>query len=219
MAHGDPSLLHFERDLLGRGVARVGGLDEVGRGPLAGPVVAAVVVLPPDWIRAGLPPELRGLTDSKRLSPARRERFAAFLLGRPEVRQAVVFVEADEIDRLNILRATHVAMRRAIATLDAAPGHLLVDGLPVPDLNAPQTALIGGDARSASIAAASILAKVARDQRMDDHDRAWPGYGFAGHKGYPTASHRAALARLGPCPIHRRSFAPVRNHPLLNLGP
>ncbi|MBX3745163.1 MAG: ribonuclease HII [Verrucomicrobiae bacterium] len=220
MAHGNPSsLLDFERDLLSRGIARAAGIDEVGRGPLAGPVAAAAVVLPPDWIRAGLPPELHGLTDSKRLAPARRERFAAFLLACPHVQQAVVFVEVGEIDRLNILRATQVAMRRAIAVLAPAPQHLLVDGLPVPDLPAPQTALVGGDARSASIAAASVLAKVARDRRMNDYDRTWPDYGFAEHKGYPTARHRAVLARLGPCPIHRRSFAPVRDHPVLPLAP
>lgn len=205
-----PDRFAFERALWARGVTRVAGVDEAGRGPLAGPVVAAAVVLPPRWAREGLPDALRGLNDSKQLTAAQRERFFEFLTRCPEVRYALACVDAAEIDALNILRATERAMQQALAQLQPAPEHVLLDGRRVPILAWPQTALVGGDTRSYSIAAASVLAKVTRDRMMLEFHARWPVYGFAEHKGYGTAAHLAALAAHGPCPIHRRSFAPVR---------
>lgn len=199
----------FERRLLVAGFTILAGVDEVGRGPLAGPVVAASVILPLDWIRHGLPSELKGLNDSKQLSARRRESFAAFLTRHAAVRHTVAVFEADEIDRINILQATHLAMVRSLEALRPPPDHVLVDGLAVASIPFPQTALVKGDARSYSIAAASVIAKVFRDDLMSRYDREWPHYGFAAHKGYPTAQHLAALAQHGPCRIHRRSFAPV----------
>jgi ribonuclease HII len=200
----------FERALLAEGVPAVAGVDEAGRGPLAGPVVAAAVMFPPAWIREGLPRALQGLNDSKQLTPAAREAFFATLAALPEVAWAVAEADAAEIDRVNILRATHGAMVRALAGLPRPPAHVLVDGTRVAAIAGPQTPLVKGDARSYSIAAASVLAKVTRDRFMTAADARWPGYGFAVHKGYPVPAHLAALARLGPCPLHRRSFAPVR---------
>lgn len=200
----------FERDLLARNVRRIAGVDEAGRGPLAGPVVAAAVILPADWIATDLPGELQGLNDSKQLTAARRERFFEVLRSCPEIAAGIAVVEADEIDRLNILRATHAAMVRALGQLAPPPGHVLVDGLAVEAIPFPQTAIVKGDALSYSIAAASVLAKVTRDRLMTAHDARWPEYGFAVHKGYPTPHHQRVLAERGPCPIHRRSFAPVR---------
>ena len=180
----------------------VAGVDEVGRGPLAGPVVAAAVILD-----ASRP--IAGLDDSKRLSAARREELQAeihlralgWALGRAEV---------EEVDRINILMASMLAMQRAVAALARAPVHVLVDGNRAPVFACPATAIVGGDGRVAAIAAASILAKVARDGEMVAMDVEYPGYGFARHKGYGSPEHLAALTALGPCPIHRRSFAPVR---------
>jgi ribonuclease HII len=205
-----PDRLQFERELLARGCRRVAGVDEAGRGPLAGPVVAAAVMLPEAMIRNGLPSALAGLNDSKQLTARQRDRLFAALQSQTDIRYGVAQVEPAEIDRLNILRATHQAMAAALTVLAPSPEHVLVDGLPVRTLTFPQTALVKGDARSFSIAAASVLAKVTRDRLMMDYDDAYPGYGFARHKGYPTAAHLDALQRLGPCPIHRRSFGPVR---------
>ncbi len=210
MKSPSPSRFLFETGLLDRGIRRIAGVDEAGRGPLAGPVVAAAVVFPPDWIERGIPAALRDLNDSKKLSPSRRDGYFSILSGSVEVLSAIAIVEADEIDRLNILRATHAAMLRALAALPEEPGHVLVDGLRVEVIRLPQTAIVKGDGLSYSIAAASVLAKVTRDRLMVQHDRTWPGYGFAVHKGYPTPAHLRALSELGPCPIHRRSFAPVR---------
>ena len=200
----------FERALLRRGVAIVAGVDEAGRGPLAGPVVAAAVIFPKDWVFGGLPAELAGLNDSKQLSPDEREKFFAFLTANGAVRFAIAGIGPQTIDAINILRATHRAMDQALARLQPEPQHVLVDGLAVNSLRLPQTALVKGDARSFSIAAASILAKVTRDRQMLGYDRQFPAYGFAEHKGYGTARHLAALAEHGPCRIHRRSFAPLR---------
>ncbi|GDY22151.1 ribonuclease HII [Verrucomicrobiota bacterium] len=200
----------FERAHVAHGRVRIAGVDEAGRGPLAGPVVAAAVYFPIAWIRAGVPDSLTGLNDSKQLSASQRERFFETLTTIPEVRFATAEVDAATIDAVNILQATHQAMNAALAALTPAPEHALVDGLFVASLRWPQTALVKGDSRSFSIAAASVLAKVTRDRQMLAYDRQFPGYGFAQHKGYGTAQHLAALARLGPCPIHRRSFAPVR---------
>jgi ribonuclease HII len=160
------------------------------------------VVLP-----AGFIPQ--GINDSKKLTPRVRERLHQQLTSEPDVLWAVAKKTASEIDLLNILRATHAAMRTAWELLEPRPDHVLIDGLPVPQFPCPQTALVGGDAISLSIAAASIIAKVERDREMEEMDRLYPEYGFAKHKGYPTAEHFAKLRLHGPCPIHRRSFAPV----------
>jgi ribonuclease HII len=191
-------------------VTRVAGVDEAGRGPLAGPVVAAAAILPPQWAESGLPSELEGLNDSKQLTVAQREKFFTFLTVCPEVQFAVAQVGAGQIDAINILRATHRAMNDALAQLQPAPEHALVDGRPVKTMLVPQTAIVQGDARSYSIAAASVLAKVTRDRLMLVFDRQWPKYGFAEHKGYGTEQHLAAILAHGPCPIHRRTFAPLR---------
>jgi ribonuclease HII len=200
----------FERALWRKGLTRVAGFDEVGRGPLAGPVVAAAAVLPMAWLQSGLPKELKGLNDSKQLTAEQRQRFFEVLTTRDDVAFAIARVESEQVDDFNILRATHRAMNQAWAALLPAPEHALVDGTPVRMLQLPQTAIVKGDARSYSIAAASVVAKVTRDRLMTEHDARWPEYGFAEHKGYSTPRHLAALAKHGPCPIHRRSFAPVR---------
>lgn len=189
------------RKLFAAGARLVAGVDEVGVGPLAGPVVAAAVVLPP---RVSLP----GLDDSKRLDRGARESLDAAIR---EQALAVSVAEATtaEVDRWNVLRATLEAMRRAVTGLSRAPDHVFVDARTIPAIAVPQTALVGGDARDGSIAAASIVAKVHRDARMRDLEARYPGYGFARHKGYGTREHLRALERLGPCPEHRRSFAPV----------
>ncbi|MGA9452176.1 MAG: ribonuclease HII, partial [Verrucomicrobiia bacterium] len=176
--------------------------------PLAGPVVAAAAILPAKWAASGLPDELEGLNDSKQLTRLQRENFFAFLTNCGEVEFAVAQIDAAQIDAVNILQATHRAMNDALAQLN--PEHALVDGRAVKTMRVPQTAIIKGDARSYSIAAASVLAKVTRDRLMLEFDRRWPVYGFAAHKGYGTAQHLAALAAHGPCPIHRRSFAPLK---------
>ncbi len=183
----------------------VAGVDEVGRGPLAGPVVAAAVVLPGD-----LDPALAArIDDSKALSAAKRMALAPLL--QDAVTSALGEASPAEIDRLNILAAAHLAMHRAVAALACAPAALLIDGNRLPaDLPCPATAVVRGDARSLSIAAASILAKVHRDRLMADLAERHPGYGWERNAGYPTAAHRAAIARLGLTPHHRRSFAPCR---------
>jgi ribonuclease HII len=205
-----PDQFQFEAALWDSGLVRVAGVDEAGRGPLAGPVVAAAVVLPRAWHASGLPVALRGLNDSKQLTEKQREEFFAVLTGGAGIQCAVAAVDAATIDRINILQATHRAMNEALAQLTPAPEHALVDGRPVKSLRFPQTALVKGDARSYSIAAASVLAKVTRDRMAADWDREWPGYGFAVHKGYGTPQHLEALRKHGPCPIHRRSFAPLK---------
>ncbi len=202
--------LQFERTLLAAGCQRFAGVDEAGRGPLAGPVVAAAVILPISWIRGDLPHDLRSVNDSKKLTRMQREDFFERLKGAAGVEHEVAMADAATIDAINILQATHHAMNQALLGLVPVPDHALVDGNPVPSLVIPQTALVKGDSRSYSIAAASILAKVTRDRWMDEADQKWPEYGFARHKGYPTAEHLEALRRHGPCPIHRRSFAPLR---------
>jgi ribonuclease HII len=199
--------LFARRARLRRAGARlVAGVDEVGVGPLAGPVVAAAVVLGDDV-------DLPGLDDSKRLSPAARERLAREIRARA-VAWAVGEVGPGEIDRLNVYRAALEAMRRAVVALAVAPDHLLVDARCIPGVATPQTALVDGDARDGSIAAASIVAKVHRDALMQRLDQRFPGYGFARHKGYATREHLRALRALGPSGVHRRSFAPVGQLPL-----
>jgi ribonuclease HII len=203
-------LFEFERVLWSQKVARVAGVDEAGRGPLAGPVVAAAVILPPRWAATGLPAELTGLNDSKQLTVAQRETFFNFLTGCGEIEFGIAEIPAAVIDDINILQATHRAMNDALAHLNPLPRHALVDGRPVKTLRVPQTAIVKGDARSYSIAAASVLAKVTRDHRMQAFHAQFPEYGFAGHKGYGTAQHLAAIVKHGACPIHRKSFAPLK---------
>lgn len=199
-----------ERALLARGVQVIAGIDEAGRGPLAGPVVAAAVILPVGWINGGMPQPLRELNDSKQLSEAQRETFFEVLMATPEVRHGIAECDAELIDRINILQATHLAMNRALTALGVVPAHALVDGREVKTLAVAHTALVKGDSLSYSIAAASVLAKVTRDRQMLEWDRRHPEYGFAEHKGYGTPQHLEAIARNGPCPIHRRSFAPLK---------
>ena len=205
-----PRRFRFELTLLEQGLTRIAGVDEAGRGPLAGPVFAAAVIFPLDWVRRGLPKPLHHVNDSKQLSPETRERLFAELTSRPEIHYAVARVDAPTIDEINILQASHRAMNLALAQLLPPPEHALVDGLRVKSMAWPHTAIVSGDALSYSIAAASILAKVSRDRCMLELDRVYPGYGFAQHKGYGTALHLAAIKTLGACPIHRRSFSPVR---------
>lgn len=184
-------------------MGRAAGVDEAGRGPLAGPVCAAAVILDPSDIPVGI-------TDSKRLSAPRRERLALEIQERA-IASAVIFVGVAEIDRLNILQASLLAMRQAIEALAVTPSVALIDGNRCPDrLSCPARAIVQGDLSVPAIGAASILAKVARDEEMRRLDRQYPGYGFARHKGYGTKAHLAALDRLGACSEHRRSFAPVR---------
>ena len=199
-----------ERVLFASGIGRLAGVDEAGRGPLAGPVVAAAVILPRAWVMEGIPDAFADLNDSKQLTETQRDRFFAGLTGDPAVRFAIAAVEPRVIDEINILQATHRAMNQALADLGDDVEHALVDGRPVRSLRWPQTALVKGDSLSYSIAAASVLAKVTRDRVMREADVRWPGYGFATHKGYPTPEHLEAVARLGPSPIHRLSFAPLR---------
>jgi len=180
----------------------VAGVDEAGRGPLAGPVAAAAVILDPKR-------PISGLDDSKRITPHRREILEREILDRA-MACAVAFATAQEIDCINILQASLLAMKRAVERLGIAPRHTLVDGNRCPELACPVEAVVGGDASIPAISAASILAKLARDREMLLLDGLFPGYGFARHKGYPTREHLAALRELGPCEQHRRSFRPVR---------
>lgn len=200
----------FERAWWSRGVTRLAGVDEAGRGPLAGPVVAAAVIFPSAWSESGFDERLRDLNDSKQLTENQREKFFAVLTSLPEVRYGISIVDAATIDRINILQATHRAMNMALAKLQPQPEHVLVDGKPVKSMKLSHTALVKGDSLSYSIAAASVLAKVTRDRMMVEFEEQFPGYGFAEHKGYGTPQHLAAIAELGPCPIHRRSFAPFK---------
>lgn len=203
-------MLEHERACWHTGIRRLAGVDEAGRGPWAGPVTAGAVVIEPAFAEAEAAGFFRGLTDSKKLTPARREFFFARLLHCPQVSWAVGQAAVAEIDTLNILRATHLAMARALAALQPPPEFALVDGLPVRGLPCPSRAIVRGDSLSLSIAAASIIAKVTRDRQMLELDRQFPGYGFAAHKGYGTALHQRQLRELGPTPHHRRSFRPVR---------
>ncbi|MBD3222596.1 ribonuclease HII [bacterium] len=195
------TLVEFDRECSQAGALLVAGVDEAGRGAWAGPVVAAAVILPPDWV-----PD--GLDDSKRLDPLARERIAGELRQRA-LAWAACAVSAREIDDVNVLRATLRAMARSVGRLRPVPDLVLVDGLQVPEIACEARALIKGDGTSACIAAASILAKVLRDRVMTAWDRRHPLYGFATHKGYGASRHRLALRAHGPCPLHRRSYRPV----------
>ena len=202
--------LSHESDLWQKGLTFVAGVDEAGCGPLAGPVAAAAVVFPCAWLQSGLPRRLRGLNDSKQLDSEQREKFFQIITTDPDVRCAIATVDVEMIDRINIRQAAWRAMNLALDQLQPRPEHALIDGLRIRWLAYPQTALVDGDAKSYSIAAASVLAKVTRDRMMVEFDKQYPGYGFAEHKGYSTPRHYAAIAQHGPCAIHRRSFAPFR---------
>ncbi|MDP0490751.1 MAG: ribonuclease HII [Verrucomicrobiota bacterium JB023] len=195
-----PDFSH-EMRLRSEGHLRIAGADEAGRGPLAGPVSAAAVILPEGYAPAGL-------NDSKKLSEKRREALFEELIGHPEVLVGFSFAEVDEIDRINILRASEAAMRRAVEALGDVD-YCLIDGRPVAHFPVASEGLIKGDGKSFSIAAASVIAKVSRDRQMRELAKIYPEYGFDRHKGYGTKAHLEALNHYGPCPIHRCSFAPV----------
>ena len=199
-AHCIHKMSSREQELYNAGYKLVAGVDEAGRGPLAGPVVAAAVIL--NWQEEALWSEIN---DSKKLKPAKRERLFG-LLAAEATAIAVGIVDHAVIDRINIYQASLAAMRLAVRQLYPQPQYLLCDGFPLPGTGIPQEGIKGGDATSLSIAAASIVAKVIRDRIMTGFDTIYPGYGFAGHKGYPTAQHRAVLRVIGPSPLHRRSF-------------
>jgi len=202
--HAGPSL-RYEEELRTRGIYLVAGIDEAGRGPLAGPVTAAAVILPEGF-------SLTGLDDSKKLNHRTREKLYVQLTENKAVFHVVAHASSEEIGHLNILQATWLAMRRSLEGLQRIghhPEHALVDGLPVKGLPIDHTALVGGDGLSLSIAAASILAKVTRDRIMEEIDREYPQYGFAKHRGYATAEHLDKLSKHGSCPYHRSGFSPV----------
>lgn len=204
-------MLRFEREFWKRAPRlTLAGVDEAGRGPWAGPVVAAVFSLPPEQAESAFAGPLCGLTDSKLLSPARRAHFDALIRQLPDCRFALGCAQAAEIDDLGILSATRLAMCRAIRALPGpAVDHVLLDGRPLKGLPCPSTAIVKGDRLSLLIAAASVLAKVCRDQTLQELDRRYPQYGFAAHKGYGTRQHMAQLLAFGPCPEHRQGFRPV----------
>ena len=183
------------------GAEHIAGIDEVGRGPMFGPVVAAAVILPEGW-------RLRGLTDSKQLKEEQRNRFAA-AIRRKAVTWAVAVVDVETIDRINIRRASLLAMRLAVEQLEVAPDYLLIDGCDTIDWPCSQQAVVQGDGLSLSVAAASVLAKVHRDRLLVELDAVYPGYGLARHKGYCCPEHMKALERLGPTPLHRKNWSPV----------
>lgn len=200
-----------ERKLAGRGCRLIAGIDEVGRGPLAGPVMAAAVILPLDldteW--------LSQVNDSKQLTPETREQLYP-LIYKSAIAVGIGEVPAEGIDKHGIARATKIAMKKAIANLDTKPDALLIDFVRLTEVNLPQRCIPKGDCRSVSIACASIIAKVTRDRLMVEMDRTYPGYGFAEHKGYATKEHLESIERLGACPIHRMCFSPFR--PQMDLG-
>ena len=201
----DPiDLLSHEKHTRSRGFRLIAGIDEAGRGPLAGPVVAAAVILPEGLL-------IRGVNDSKKLSPATRERLFDIIMEQA-VSVGIGMGTPELIDRINILQATRHAMREALTQLTPQPDFILVDGITTIDSPIPQKTIKQGDSHSISIAAASIIAKVSRDRLMRDLDDRYPGYGFAGHKGYGSASHLEAIRRLGPSPIHRMTFGGVKEH-------
>jgi ribonuclease HII len=203
-------VLSFERKQWERGICRLAGIDEAGRGPLAGPVVAAAVVFDPSFAQSEEKGLLSKLTDSKKLSALRREDFYLLLTLRPEIDIGVGIVDVEVIDSINILQATHQAMRAAVDDLTDPPESVIVDGFSVDGFSCPTKGIVGGDEKSLSIAAASVIAKVTRDSMMKDLDVLYPAYGFAKHKGYGTKAHVEALQEHGPSPVHRYSFRPVR---------
>lgn len=195
------NLYEFEEELYDAGNHLICGIDEAGRGPLAGPVVVAACILPP-FLR------IKGINDSKKLSAKKREELYKIII-KEALEYKIVFVDEKTVDELNIYQATKKGMLEAVLGLSNQPNHVLIDAMPLNELEIPHTSLIHGDARSASIAAASILAKVTRDTYMEKMDIKYPNYGFKKHKGYPTKDHILALEKYGPCKIHRKTYFPV----------
>ncbi len=194
---------YFERQARLQGYRVIAGVDEAGRGPIAGPLVVAACILPEKLV-------FQGIDDSKKLSSTKRESLYKQITSHPDIIFSIVIIEKEIIDQINILQATLKGMQEAIAFLKTQPDFVLVDGNQCPLFPIPSKGVVQGDSLSYSIGAASILAKVKRDEIMLEYDAKWPEYGFAKHKGYPTAAHREILMRLGPCPIHRESYAPVK---------
>jgi ribonuclease HII len=194
----------YEKRLIADGYTCIAGIDEAGRGPLAGPVVAAACILSQKSM-------FEHLNDSKQLTPERRELLYAEITTHPETHYGLGLIDVETIDRVNILQATFLAMQQAVSQLKIVPDHLLIDGNQLPPFTIPALGVVEGDAHSISIAAASILAKVTRDRLMVEWDRKWPEYGFKKHKGYATPEHVEALRKHGPCPLHRQSFEPVKS--------
>ncbi len=197
-------LYKFEEELYDAGSKLICGVDEVGRGPLAGPVVVAACILPP-FLR------IKGINDSKKLSEKKREELYKIII-KEALAYKVVYISEEDVDSLNIYQATKKGMLEAIAELDIKPDHCLIDAMPLGELDIPHTSIIHGDARCASIAAASIIAKVERDHFMEKMDIKYPNYGFKKHKGYGTKAHLDALEKYGPCAIHRRTYSPVSKY-------
>ncbi|GAB4189833.1 MAG: ribonuclease HII [Simkaniaceae bacterium] len=194
---------YFEQQAFMNGYKIVAGIDEAGRGPLAGPVVAAACILPRDLI-------IEGIDDSKKLTEEKRESLFSFLINHPHVIYGVGIIDNKIIDEINILKASHRAMMEAVRALRTAPDYLLVDGNQMPASDIPLQGIVQGDSKSQSIAAASIIAKVTRDRIMKDFHEKWPHYGFDTHKGYATEKHLKAIEVYGPCPIHRLSYSPFQ---------
>lgn len=203
-------MLELERELWAKGFTRVAGVDEAGRGPLAGCVMTAAVIINQNNAETLFDSQLSELTDSKQLTEKTREGYFRILTSHPAVLYSIAQANVEEIDRLNIRQATHLAMKRALNGLTEPADAALIDGRDTPALTIPGHAIIKGDSKSMLIAAASVLAKVSRDRLMAEYDRTYPEYGFAQHKGYGTKQHLEAIKQHGPCPIHRTSFAPVR---------
>jgi ribonuclease HII len=195
-------MFSYERKLWDDGVSFIAGIDEAGRGPLAGPVVAAAVIIPKEI-------DFPLVNDSKKLTDKQRRKLRTEIMSVDKILFSIIEISVAEIEKINILRATHSAMKKAVLKLNCAD-FALIDGLPVPDFPIPSQAIVKGDSKSASIAAASILAKVYRDELMEKYAVKYPQYGFEKHKGYGTKGHMEALKKYGPCPIHRKTFAPVR---------
>ena len=212
-----PDLLRFENEVWQAGFFLCAGVDEAGRGPLAGNVVAAAYQFSADSLRGGIPSELEGLTDSKALTAKKRDHFFELLQQFKGAKFGVGRCTPQEVDRFNVLNATHLAMRRAVEQIDPLPQMALVDGNPIKGLPIPHQNIIKGDAKSLSIAAASVLAKVTRDLEMVELDAQFPEYGFAKHKGYGTKVHLAAIEEYGPCSAHRMTFRPLSERSQLNF--
>lgn len=212
----DPDVLLYEKEAWASGFLRLAGIDEAGRGPLAGPVVAAALIFDPAYIQGELLTTFGRLTDSKAMTEGRREEYFSILTHSKSTTIGIGIIEAEEIDRINILKATHKAM--AIAAAQIKPQFALVDGLPVKGLPCESQSIVKGDARSISISAASVIAKVTRDHILREVSAQYPEYGFSSHKGYGTPQHLAALKKYGATPAHRKTFRPVAELGQLNLS-